>query len=382
MTRLTTCNILKEHLTIILLFLSNIVVVAQDFYLFVGTYTDAKPDKGIYIYGFDSKTGNLNALGHAENTINPSYINLSPNGKYLYACTETQMSENGNISAFRFDKKTAKLTLLNKVSSGGDNPCFVMVHPSGKWLVNANYSGGNGAATKIKKDGSLEGLPQVVQFSGSSVIKGRQDEAHIHASMFTPDNKFVFFPDLGSDKIWGYSFNPSAVKPLQKAPSPETTPVPGSGPRHLAFHPTKKFAYCIEELSGMVSAYTYSEGTLTSIQRIAAHESTVEGPFGSADIHLSPDGKFLYASNRAKENTIAIFSLQPDGMLKWVGVQSTLGTHPRNFIIDPTGRFLLVANQHTNNIVVFKRDANSGLITPAGIEISVPRPSCLQMMKM
>ena len=355
--------------------------LAQDYFLFIGTYTNAKPDKGIHVYKFNSVNGSLILIKSGNNIINPSYLTIHPNGKFLYACTETQMNDNGNVSAFAFNKKTGALKLINKVSSGGDNPCYVSIHHSGKWLTTANYSGGSAAVSAINENGSLTAPAQVLTFKGSGIIKDRQEKAHIHSGVFSKDNNFIFFSDLGSDKIWCYPFNSSVARPIQEAKVSETVLVAGSGPRHFTFHPKRNYAYSIEELSGMVSVYGYRKGALKFIQRIAAHGDQTKGPFGSADIHISPDAKFLYCSNRASENTITIFSIQKNGVLMLVGIQSTLGVHPRNFMIDPTGRFLLVANQHSNNVVVFKRNKITGLISPAGVEISVPRPSCLQMIK-
>lgn len=290
------------------------------------------------------------------------------------------MNDNGNVSAFAFDKKTGSIKLLNKVSSGGDNPCYVSIHKSGKWLTTSNYTGGNAAVSSIQDNGSLVAPVQILQFTGSSIIKDRQEKAHIHSGVFSPDNDYIFFSDLGSDKIWRYPFQASETKPIIESGLSATVLTPGSGPRHFVFHPKKKFAYSIEELSGMVSAYSYKNGELKNIQRISAHTDQVKGPFGSADIHITSDAKFLYCSNRGSENTITIFSIQKNGQLTQVGIQSTLGTHPRNFIIDPSEKFLLVANQHSNNVVVFKRNRITGLLTPTGTEISVPQPSCLQMM--
>ena len=382
MFRFLLLNIRMLYLTFGFLMLSNQFLLAQDFYLLIGTYTEAKPDKGIYVYKFNSKTGTLTFVNNAEGVTNPSYLTLSPNGDYVYACVETQVLESGNISAFQFDKKTGGLTHLNKIASGGDDPCYIAIDKSGKWVVNANYTGGSASISGVEKNGALEKPAQVFQFTGSSMDKSRQEKSHIHSTIFSPQNDFVFMPDLGADKIWCYAFDPTKKEPLQKFSAGDLTLPPGSGPRHLAFHPNKKFVYCIEELSGMISGYAYNKGIMTTIQRIPAHESTYAGPFGSADIHISHDGKFLYASNRAKENNLAIFSIDPkNGTLKFVALHPTLGEHPRNFIIDPTGNYLLVANQFTNNIVVFKRDSKTGLISPSGTEISVPKPVCLQMIK-
>jgi 6-phosphogluconolactonase (cycloisomerase 2 family) len=222
----------------------------------------------------------------------------------------------------------------------------------------------------------------MIQFTDSSINKTRQEKAHIHATVFSPNNDYIFFPDLGSDKIRVYKFDSTNIKPLILASQYLVNTALGAGPRHITFHPNSKFAYCIEELSGMVCAYSYNNGKLDTIQKLFSYAKTQE-TYASADIHISPDGRFLYTSNRGeKENTIAIFSIDPTtGKLKLIAHQQTYGKHPRNFAIDPTGNFLLVANQITNNIIVFKRNLNTGMLTKTGNEIKVQRPSCLQLRK-
>lgn len=351
-------------------------------YLFVGTYTDGKPDYGIYIYEFNSQTGQLTPTSTAQNITNPSYLTISPNGKFLYACTETKLPNNGSVTAFQIDSITGKVLLINKQPSGGENPVYLTVSPNGKFIVNGNYTEGNVSVYTTNKDGSLNPYNQIIQFTDSSINKLRQDKSHIHATVFSPNYDYIFFPDLGADKIRVFKFDTISSAPLITVDNLLVNSIPGSGPRHFTFHPNKKFAYCIEELSGTVSAYTYENGKLDSIQRIFSYSKQQES-YGSSDIHISPDGLFLYASNRwVEENTIAIFSINPNtGELKLIGHQETFGDHPRNFTIDPTGNFLLVANQVTNNIVVFRRDVKTGLLTKTEHEITVPRPSCLQMRK-
>ncbi len=351
-------------------------------FLFIGTYTEGKTDLGIYIYEFDSKTGDLKFSSNAENMTNPSFLTISPNGKFLYACTDTKMPNKGSVTAFKIDSINGKITLINKQASGGENPVYLTVYKNNKFIVNGNYTEGNVSIFSANEDGSLNPYSQLIQFTDSSINKTRQEKAHIHSTVFSPKNDYIFLPDLGADKIRVYKFDSNNLKPLIPIDDSIVNAVPGSGPRHFTFHPNGKFAYCIEELSGMVSAYSYNNGKLDSIQRIFSYSKTQES-YGSSDIHISPDGLFLYASNRwDKENTISIFSInQNTGKLTLVGHQPTFGDHPRNFIIDPTGNFILVANQVTNNIVVFKRNWKSGLLTKTKTEISVPRPSCLQMRK-
>jgi 6-phosphogluconolactonase (cycloisomerase 2 family) len=345
--------------------------------LFVGTYSDSKPDKGIFIYQFDTLTGDLQFLSNGESITNPSFIAVSPNGKWLYACTETKAASMGNVSAFEIDSSAGKITFLNKQSSAGANPVFVNVSKDGRYVLNGNYSDASVSIYKIRNNGGLDSLSQCFRFNGKSISK-RQEKAHIHSCYFSPDEAYVYLPDLGADSIRAFRFQPDSVHVLENAPERSVACEPGSGPRHMAFHPNGAFAYCVEELSGNVSVYMLNQGFLSRIQLIFAYSKKQE-EYNSADIHISPDGLFLYASNRFdQENTIAIFAIDPfTGLLELKGHQSTLGDHPRNFTLDKSGRFLLVANQLSNAVVVFKRDEKTGMLSPTGKEISVPRPSCL-----
>ena len=351
-------------------------------YLFVGTYTDGKPDKGIYIYEFNPKTGNLKKVSTGDSITNPSFLTLSPNGNFIYACTDTKLPNAGSVTAFKFDSIAGSLTLINKQKSGGENPVYLTTSKNNEFVINGNYTEGTVSAFTTNPDGSLNPFGQLIQFDGSSRNTQRQDKAHIHAAVFSPDYEYIFFPDLGADKIRVFKFDLQNKEPLKALNNHDFTAVPGSGPRHFTFHPNNKFAYCIEELSGTITSFKYDSGKLDSIQRIFSY-SKLQEEYNSADIHISPDGLFLYASNRwDNENTISIFSINEDnGKLTLIGHQSTYGDHPRNFTLDPTGNFLIVANQVTNNIVVFKRDIKTGLLTKTGKEIKVPRPSCLKMRK-
>lgn len=349
-------------------------------YLFVGSYTEGKPDTGIYIYSFNPKSGALLLTGLVDQVVNPSYLTLSHDGRYLYACADTKLPDTGSVMAYQVNAVEGKLTFINRQSSEGDNPVYVAVHPNNRYLINANYTGGSVSAYAINDNGSLQSAMQVIPYEGSSIIRTRQEKAHIHAAEFSPSGDYVFLPDLGSDRIWVCSFDESRKQPLVTAQHHTITSDPGSGPRHITFHPGGQYAYCIEELSGTIAAYAYADGKLSVLQRIFAYSQ--QGDFyWSADIHISPDGKFLYASNRREdENTIAIFALDPNtGMLTLVGHQKTYGDHPRNFTLDPSGRFLLVANMRTNNIVVFKRNMKTGLLKKTKHMISAASPSCLKM---
>lgn len=354
---------------------------AQKFHLFVGTYTKGNASKGIYVYQFDAATGDASLLSTAE-TVNPSYLALAPGGKFLYAVNETGKDDPGGVSAFAFDRSTGKLRFLNRQPSGGDDPCYASVDAGRKWLMVANYSGGNLSALPIRTDGSLSPLTQLIQHTGTGPNKERQEKAHVHSVTFTPDGKYLIAADLGLDKLSLYRFNPQAATRPLTAPADSSQQVePGAGPRHISFYPGKPYVYLMTEMGGTVDVFRWSQGKFTQLQHISSLPEGFKGDIGSADIHVAPKGKFLYASNRGDANSIAIYSIDAaTGKLTIKGFESTQGQTPRNFIIDPTGHWLLVANQRSDNIVIFSIDAKTGLLKATGKQLGVPAPVCLKML--
>ena len=354
---------------------------SQENYLIIGTYSSPNND-GIFVYKFNSVTGEPVFVSSIKAS-NPSFLTVSPNQKFIYAVNEnadsTRFTVTGYITAFSFDKINGKLSFINKQESGGKHPCYVTIDKTGKWVIAGNYSSGSLAVLPVKANGGLDSAVQVIQHEGHSVVEGRQDDPHVHATVLSRDNKILYVPDLGLDKLMIYKFNNKTGK-LTDAPMPFAMTEPGTGPRHFDIHPNNKYAYLMEELTGTVSVFEiYKDGSLESIQNISSLPRDFDGDIGSADIHVSPDGKFLYASNRGESNTIGIFKINPStGLLTWVDHQSTLGKTPRNFNFDPTGNFLLVANQNTNDIVIFKRDKTTGLLTDTGKKIDVRSPVCLK----
>lgn len=371
------------RLSILFFFLlSSSCSIAQRFYLLIGTYTGTG-SKGIYVYDFNAQTGKAKWVSNTDTITNPSFVTFSHNGNFVYAVNETNGANPGRVSAFSFNKTSGKLKFLNTVLSGGDDPCYVAAGNNNKWVAVANYTGGSVAVFPVNKNGSLEPYSQLIQDSGSSINKVRQEKAHVHESVFSPDNNYLFTPDLGMDKVMIYKFKSTLKKPLQPASPAFVNATPGSGPRHITFHPNKKFAYLIHEMGGTVTAYSYNNGKLKEIEELPAHPVGFKGVIGSAEVFTSPDGKFLYASNRGDENTITIFSINPStGKLKLIGYQTVFGKAPRNFIIDPTGNYLLVANQDSDNIVIFKRDKKTGLLKETKEQIKLPKPVCLQMISL
>ncbi|MBI1782574.1 MAG: lactonase family protein [Sphingobacteriales bacterium] len=342
-------------------------------YLLIGTYTTGKSE-GVYVYKFDGKTGDATYVSSIKSS-NPSYLAISPNQKYVYAVNENKP---GGVTAYSFDKSNGSLTTINQQPSKGDHPCYITTSSNGKFVLVGNYSSGTLSVYPVKKDNSLDTASQVIAHSGSSANKERQESAHVHATVLSKDNKYLFVPDLGMDKLMIYRFN-NATGKLATADQPFASIAAGSGPRHFDFHPNNKYAYLMEELSGTVEAFAYNNGKLKSIQTISSHPKDFTGTKGSADIHVSPDGKFLYCSNRGESNTIAIFKINPaTGKLTSIGFQSTMGLTPRNFNFDPGGNFLLVANQNSDNVVVFKRNKQTGLLTDTGKRIEVGNPVCLK----
>ncbi len=353
--------------------------MAQQCYVFAGSYNKDKTKEGIYVFEMDTISGALTKVSAVDSVLNPAYLTLSPNGKFVYACTDAKTPGAGSVSSFAFNPQLKTLTFVNSQKSGGENPVYVSVNNSGKWLVNANYTEASVSVYPLTTDGTIKETRELIKFEGSSINKDRQEKAHTHSAVFSPKGDYVFIPDLGSDKIWCYRFDSLAGGPLKYADTPFIATTPGSGPRHLIFHPNGKYAYCTEELTGTVSTYSYANGTLTRLQRINAHPDSLKNGFSGSDIHISPDGKFLYSSNRGDENNIAIFAIKRNGKLKLKGYHTSGGNHPRIFALTPTGKFVVVANQVTGNVVVFKRDAKTGLLEDTGIEVKVEGASCVKI---
>jgi 6-phosphogluconolactonase len=370
---------MRKTIFFLLCFFASTFIMAQPF-LVVGTYTSGASE-GIYVYKFNQQTGAASLVSTAK-TSNPSYLAISPNEQYVYAVNENADTTGpfigGSVAAFAFSKSTGLLTAINQLPSMGKHPCYITTSSNGRWVVVGNYSSGTVAVLPVQKNGGLGKAAQVVQHTGSGPNKARQQSAHVHGTVLTNDDQYLLVPDLGMDKVVVYRFSKAAGKltPLPKATAQTT---PGSGPRHLVLDAKNKYAYLTEELTGNVTVFRMQNGQLTAVQTLSAHPQGYTGDISSADIHLSPDGRFLYCSNRGGSNTIAIFKVDAkNGQLRLVAHQPTLGIKPRNFNFDPSGNFLLVANQETGQIVVFKTDKKTGLLTDTGNRIDVPSPVCLK----
>lgn len=345
----------------------------MEHYMIVGTYTKTD-SKGIYVYKFNSETGKITEVHTQGGITNPSYLTVS--GDNIYAVSETGGDQPGSVSAYHFDRKNGTLRFLNNFPTGGDDPCYVEADETGKFVAVANYSGGSVSLFKTDENGALLPDKQLIQHEGGSINPDRQQRPHVHESVFTPDQKFLLTPDLGKDRVMVYNFDKNADRPLSLYK--EIANEPGSGPRHIAFHPEKKFAYLIHELDPVVTVYEFSNGDFSPIQKLPTWAESFSGNKDGAEVKVSPDGKFLYVSNRGDQNVIGIFAIdEKTGKLTNKGFQAVDGKGPRDFEIDPSGNFLLVANQQTNNIVTFRIDKETGMLTQTG-NMQVPIPVCIK----
>ena len=363
---------MKYCITIVVSFLFTFVQAqTQKLPLLIGTYTNSCDSKGIYVYDFDTNTGDFVFKYATEKVINPSFLSLSKDQRIIYSVNEN--GKESMVSSFQFDSVCGKLTELNQQKSQGADPCYIINDDTN--VIVANYSGGNIAVFGKNTDASLTEAKQVVRHKGKG-IHPRQGSAHVHMVYFSPDKKYVLSNDLGTDTVYIYEYHPNAATEILKLKSTLAVQS-GSGPRHLTFSKDGQFVYLLQELNGALSVFDFANGKMNKVQETTILEKNFNDNFTGADIHISPDGNYLYASNRGEANTISIFKIMKNGRLQTQSVVSSLGKGPRNFVIDPTGKFLLVAHQYSNEVIVFIRDTISGAITDSGKRLELCSPVCL-----
>ena len=354
----------------------------DDDLLYVGTYTAGTRSEGIYLVRMDRRSGKLQRVGSVDAGPNPSFLAIHGNGRVLYAVNELEQYNGrptGAVSAFAIARDTGALTRLNEQPSGGGAPCFVSVDRTGRVALVANYAGGSVALLPIEAIGALAPAAQVVQHTGTGPKADRQEGPHAHCILADPSNRFALAADLGADRVFVYRLDLEA-KTLSKVEGGEAVMRPGSGPRHLAFHPTRPLVFVSDELDSTVATLRFDaeHGALSPLD---IHSTIPDGWTGTnypADIHVAPNGRTLYVSNRG-HNSIAVFSVaESTGTLALEQVVSTEGDWPRNFSLDPTGRWLLVANQRSDSVVVFGRDPENGRLTPTPQRVALPSPVCLR----
>jgi len=359
---------------------------ASKLLMFVGTYTKSEPHvkgkaEGVYQMLLDPATGQLQQQGVTKDVVNPSFIAISPNRKYLYAVNEVgaDLAPEGWITAFRIDPNVPRPILLNRHTTKGQSPCHIVVEQTGQYALVANYVGGVVAMLPIQEDGKLRPSVFEVQLEGSGPHP-QQQSSHPHMVCLSPDNRFVYIPDKGADRIHIFWMDLEDGR-LVPATYPSVKVQPGAGPRHMTFHPNNRFAYLINELDATVNAYSWdpSTGMLEEFQSISTLPENFESSENyCADIHISPDGRFLYGSNRGHDSIVIYAIDQENGELTLVGHEATRGEFPRNFLVSPEGGFLYVANQNTDNITIFERNADRGTLTYNG-QFRIPTPVCLKV---
>ena len=337
----------------------------------VGTFTKNTPSEGIYTVSLNFKDSVFKATLAASGVKDPSYMAFSADKEYLYAVNES--GEDSYISAFRFDAETGHLQFINKVQAGGADPCFISC--SENHVITGNYSGGNICVFKRNTDGSVSERVQNIQHTGSSVNPTRQNKPHVHQAIFSNDKKFVLVNDLGTDLVTSYFYNKNSYDAVL-ALCDTLRVKAGSGPRHLTFNKKGNIAYLIQELDGTLTTFSFNKGKMKKLNETSVVKLT-DLVTGAADIHLSPDGKYLYATNRGTINDISCFKIDKNGIPEFVEQISVQGNGPRNFNITSDGKYVLVGNQKSNQIVVLQRNKQTGKLTDTGIRINVGAPVCI-----
>jgi len=350
--------------------------------LYVGTYTDGGRSEGIYLVRMDRRSGHLRRVGSVAAGANPSFLAIHPNRRVLYAVNELEQYNGrptGAVSAFAIAKDTGALTPLNEQPSEGGAPCYVSLDRSGRVVLVANYVGGNIALLPLGANGALGPAAQVVQHTGTGPNGERQEAPHAHCILADPSNRFVLAADLGADRVFVYRLDVEG-KSLRHVEGGDAVMSPGAGPRHIAFHPTLPLVFVANELDSTVATLRFDaeRGTLSPVDTRSTVPAGWTGTNYPADIHVASSGRTLYVSNRGC-NSIAVFSVaESTGALVLDQVVSTEGDWPRNFSLDPTGRWLLAANQRSDSVVVFGRDPDNGRLTPTRQRIAIPSPVCLR----
>jgi 6-phosphogluconolactonase len=361
----------------------NVSTTSKDPFVFIGTYTEKEgsQSKGIYVYKMDSSSGELRFVWEAKGIINPSYLELHPRQKFLYAVNEVESfggREGGGVTALSIDPKSGKLNVLNTHSSQGKDPCYISIEQTGRFALVANYTSGSVAMLPINAHtGAFDPATEVIHHAGSSIHPERQTGPHAHCILPDPQNRFAIAVDLGLDKLLVYEMDLVLGKLTKHA---EVNVRAGAGPRHLTFHPNGQYAYLINELNATLVAYRYhsANGSLEELQTVSVLPENHVGENLCADVHITPNGNYLYASYRGHDTIVCFFIDQTTGQLAYQYHTATGGREPRNFAIDPTGAFLLAANQNSHNVVIFRIDSESGELSSTGYEAMVSMPVCVK----
>lgn len=354
---------------------------ADNLLVFVSAFTSG--DQGaIHAYNFDTASGQLRALHRTPNVPNPFFLAVSPDNTSLYSIHARVFSgkEDEHVAAYVISRRTGQLKLINQQSSRGRASCYLDVDKTGKTVLVANYTSGSVASLPVKGDGSLGEPVSFHQHSGSSINPKRQKEPHAHCIVVSPDNRYAYVADLGLDQVLCYKLDASSARLTPNDPPYARTP-PGSGPRHLTFHPNGKQLYVINELANSITVFDYNAatGALRERQTISTLPKDYTGISHCADVKVTPDGRYLYGTNRGHDS-IAAYRVQDDGSLSLIAIEPSRGKGPQNLAISPDGKWLLCANMPGKNIAVFQIDSSSGRIKAVGEPTEQPNPSCIMLI--
>lgn len=345
----------------------------QNIQFLVGTYT-GKTSQGIYQIELNLQTFENQVIAKTTDLTNPSFLTISNNKKKLYTVQETD--QKGAVLSIDIANGLVAEKYSQKFLAEGNHPCHVSLSPNQKKLVVGNYSGGNFAVFDVKVNGDLTPTPVVINHSGNSINQNRQKGPHVHSTYWQKKGTELWVIDLGIDQLKRYNMLNNKISLVQSIKFE-----PGAGPRHLATHPNQKWNYVLNELNGTVSLLKEKLGQLTILQNTKGFDCAESELKSAADIHVSPNGKFLYASFRANRNHISVFSINSKtGFLKLVDTKNVQGKTPRNFAITPNGQFLLVANQDSDNITIFAIHEKTGLLDFTGKKIEISMPVCIKFL--
>ncbi len=354
---------------------------ADETLVFVSAFA-AGEEGAIHAFQLDSKTGSLTPVHRTTDVENPFFLAVSPDQKFLYSIHARKFGgkEHEEVAAYAIVGRTGRLKLLNRQSSLGSASCYLDVDATGKTLLVANYSTGSVASLPVRDDGSLGEAASFIQHAGSSVDPVRQTGPHAHSIVVSPENRFAYAADLGLDEVLIYRLD-AAKATLSPNQTPLAKTSPGAGPRHLTFHPNGKYLYAINELGNSVTLFDYDprSGALRERQTISTLPQEFEGKSYCADLKITPNGRFLYGTNRGHDS-IAAYRIGDDGRLTLAGIEPSLGKGPQNLAISPRGELLLCANMPGGNVAVFRIDPQTGGLTSVGPPVSMPSPSCIRLL--
>lgn len=354
---------------------------AQERLVFISAFA-AGEEGAIHAYRLDLETGKLKLVQRTTGVENPFYLAVSPDQKYLYSIHAKQFGgkEHEQIAAFALDGGSGRLKLLNRQSARGTAACYLDVDATGRTVLVANYSSGSVAALPVSEDGSLGKASSFMQHAGASVDPARQKEPHAHCFVVSPNNQFAYAADLGLDQVLSYRLDAARSK-LSPNRQPFVRTPPGAGPRHLTFHPSGKHLYVINELGNSVTLFDHdgNSGMLIERQTISTVPKDFSGKSYCADLKITPDGRFLFGTNRGHDS-IAAYRLGQDGRLTLIDIAPSLGKGPQNLAITADGKLLLCANLPASNVAVFRIDQKTGRLTSVGAPVSMPSPSCIRVL--